>query len=57
MPDCECVKCWPEGQFNEIAYMQWHENGYITIIIDEESTYVSSEPITSNWRGYNGDKA
>ena len=46
------------SKFNEIAYMTWHENGYITIVIDNDSTYVSSSPILKDeWRGYKGEAA
>jgi hypothetical protein len=43
----------------DVVYMQWHENGYITLVLDHESTVVSSEPVENsvNWRGYEGDDA
>jgi len=47
------------SKFDEIAYMKWHEDGYVTVLIDEDSSFVSSEPIMPDeeWRGYKGEAA
>ena len=37
----------------DIAFMKWHEDGYITLVLDHESTIVSEFPIEKDeWRGY-----
>ena len=43
---------------DEAYYMQWHENGYITLSLDHESTIVSSRSvILKEWRSYAFDLA
>jgi hypothetical protein len=46
------------SNFNEIAYVKWHENGYITIVVDNDSTYTSICPVVKHeWRGHKGKAA
>ena len=42
---------------DNVTFMKWHENGYISVIADD-STYTSVCPIVKHeWRGYRGEAA